>query len=127
MPLDGLNDSDQVVPAIAAALGFIFYEQQAQQSQLLAYLAGKQALLILDNAEQILDPALADKVLTTAPNVKMLVTTRDVEATAGMAPSRRRYGHGGVKRMIGATIKKSLTTRSYCSSNALNGCDLIST
>ena len=78
VPLDGLDGPELVVPAIAAALHFTFHEQQAQQSQLLAYLAGKQALLILDNAEQILDPALADKVLITAPNVKMLVTTREM-------------------------------------------------
>jgi hypothetical protein len=48
--LDGLERTELVVPAVAAALGFTFYEQTSQETQLLRYLAGKRLLLILDNA-----------------------------------------------------------------------------
>lgn len=75
--LDGLESLELVAPAIAAAIGFTFYEQQAQASQLLAYLAGKQMLLILDNAEGMLDPDLVERLLTHAPGVKLVVTTRE--------------------------------------------------
>ncbi len=78
VPLDGLDGPELVVPAIAAALHFTFHEQQAQESQLLGYLASKQTLLILDNAEQILNPDLVDRILTAAPKVKMVVTTREM-------------------------------------------------
>ena len=78
VPLDGLEDSELAVPAIAAGLNFPFHEQQSQESQLLGYLASKRVLLILDNAEQILKPDLVDRILAAAPKVKMLVTTREM-------------------------------------------------
>ena len=62
--LDGLEGSELVVPAVAAALDFTFYAQQAQESQLLRYLAGKRLVLILDNGEEILD---ADLVAGCSP------------------------------------------------------------
>jgi predicted ATPase/DNA-binding XRE family transcriptional regulator len=77
MPLDGLEDSALVVPAVAAALDFSFHEQQAQDNQLLSHLAHKRLLLILDNAEEILDPGLVDRILVRARAVKIVVTTRE--------------------------------------------------
>ncbi len=75
--LDSLDSPALVVPAIAEALRFTFYKQTDQTEQLLRYLAGKRLLLILDNAEGILERTLAAKILTAAPHVKLIVTSRE--------------------------------------------------
>jgi predicted ATPase/transcriptional regulator with XRE-family HTH domain len=75
--LDGLDGGEYVVPAIAAALRFTFYEQERQETQLLRYIAGKRLLLILDNAEGILDPGFIARILGQAPGVKIVVTSRE--------------------------------------------------
>ncbi len=74
--LDGLAGRELVIPAAAAALDFTFYAQEDQMQQLLRYLAPKRLLLILDNAEGILDPDLVLRLLAAAPGIKILVTTR---------------------------------------------------
>lgn len=75
--LDSLADPALVVPAIAETLRFTFYTQTEQSEQLLRYLAGKRLLLILDNAEGILDRTLVAAILTAAPHVKLIVTSRE--------------------------------------------------
>lgn len=75
--LDGLDNPALVVPAMAEALRFTFYTQTEQTDQLLRYLAGKRLLLILDNAEGILDRTLVAKILTSAPQVNLVVTSRE--------------------------------------------------
>lgn len=74
--LDGLAGRELVIPAAAAALDFTFYAQEDQMQQLLRYLAPKRLLVILDNAEGILDPDLVLRLLAAAPGIKILVTTR---------------------------------------------------
>ncbi|MFN8470443.1 MAG: NB-ARC domain-containing protein [Caldilineaceae bacterium] len=74
--LDALESSHLVVPAIAAAIDFTFHDRQPQEHQLLAYLADKHMLLLLDNAEDILDRNLVERILQRAPGVKTVVTTR---------------------------------------------------
>ncbi len=76
VPLDGLAGGELVIPAIAAALAFTFYAQEGQEQQLLRYLAPKRLLLILDNAEGILDADLVLRLLVAAPHVKLLATSR---------------------------------------------------
>ena len=75
--LDGLESPAQVVPAIAATLNFSFHQKDEPESQLLRYLKQKRLLLILDNAEGILDAGLVLKLLGGAPHLKLLVTTRE--------------------------------------------------
>jgi predicted ATPase/DNA-binding XRE family transcriptional regulator len=75
--LDGIERSDGVVSAVAGTLRIAFYEQRDQAAQLLSFLAAKQLLLIFDNAEGILDATFVEKLLTSAPNVKLVVTTRE--------------------------------------------------
>ncbi len=75
--LDGLADGELVTPAIAAALQFAFQEQQDETDQLLSYLANKQLLLILDNADQILVGDSIEAILARAPQVKILATSRE--------------------------------------------------
>ncbi len=86
-----------MVAAIADALHMHFYVQPgfglspaAAQDQLLKYLAGKEALLVLDNVEQMLVEQMLDErlvaeilidllaaLLATAPGVKLIVTSRE--------------------------------------------------
>jgi predicted ATPase/DNA-binding CsgD family transcriptional regulator/Tfp pilus assembly protein PilF len=68
---------DLLVPAIADAICFSFYEGSEPQAQLLHYLGQKTLLLLLDNFEQMpASLALLDEIRQTAPAVKLLVTSR---------------------------------------------------
>jgi len=68
---------DSIVPTVAEALGFRFYEEGEPQQQLLDYLRQKHMLLILDNFEHLVEGAgLVTDILQTAPEVKILVTSR---------------------------------------------------
>jgi excisionase family DNA binding protein len=66
-----------VVPAVAQSLGLRERAGQDRRGQLVAYLRGKNLLLILDNFEQILDAAPDVALLVAAaPGVCVLVTSR---------------------------------------------------
>ncbi|MCB9161893.1 MAG: tetratricopeptide repeat protein [Caldilineaceae bacterium] len=96
--LDALENIELVVPAVASALGFAFYEQEDLTEQLAAYLVRRRLLLILDNAEEVLDVAWLAALVERTPTVTFLVTSRDVlnlqqewfHPVAGMAIN----GHG---------------------------------
>ena len=75
--LEGVENTELVVPTIATALKFAFIEQHDQDSLLLNYLANKEMMLILDNGEQILEAELVDKILAHSARVKLLVTSRE--------------------------------------------------
>lgn len=73
---------ESIVLAIGDALGFAFMGAGDPASQLLAHLRERNALLILDNLEHLLDPAgvtlgLLDRLLTQAPRVTVLATSRE--------------------------------------------------
>jgi predicted ATPase/DNA-binding SARP family transcriptional activator len=73
-PLDSV---DSIVPTVAEALGFRFYEEGEPRQQLLDYLRQKRMLLILDNFEHLVEGAgLVTDILQIAPDVKILVTSR---------------------------------------------------
>jgi predicted ATPase/tetratricopeptide (TPR) repeat protein len=73
-PLDSI---DSMVPTVAEALGFRFYEEGEPQQQLLDYLRQKRMLLILDNFEHLVEGAgLVTEILQTAPGVKILAASR---------------------------------------------------
>jgi predicted ATPase len=79
--LDPLQSAGAVLPAVAQAIGFTFYEGGEPRRQLLDYLRRKDLLLILDNCEHLLDGdggagGLAADILQTAPMVKILTTSR---------------------------------------------------
>jgi predicted ATPase/DNA-binding SARP family transcriptional activator len=66
-----------VVPAIAQPLGFSFHGEGSQEEQLIAYLCGKQVLLVLDTCEHLTDVGgLAARILEAAPQVKICATSR---------------------------------------------------
>ncbi len=78
IPLAAVGEPDALVFAIADGLRFSFYSQEPPPSQLLSYLREKELLLVLDNFEHLLDGAkLVADILQAAPQVKILVTSRE--------------------------------------------------
>lgn len=70
--------SDLLVPAVAQALGLSLHSDATSLDQVLDYLEEKTLLLVLDNFEHLLDGAmLVDTVLTRAPWVTVLATSRE--------------------------------------------------
>jgi predicted ATPase len=73
-----LSSPDEIVLATAQALHFSFYEGSPPRQQLLDYLRNKSLLLVMDNYEHLLDGTdLVTDVLQTAPQVKVLATSRE--------------------------------------------------
>lgn len=67
-----------MVPAIAQAVGFNFFGPAEPRSQLASYLRDKRILLVLDNVEHLLQGVdVLVELLATAPQMKMLVTSRE--------------------------------------------------
>jgi predicted ATPase/DNA-binding CsgD family transcriptional regulator len=76
--LQPLSKADQIAPAIAQAIGLTPYSEGDLQQELLDYLQDRTLLLILDNAEHLLDGvAVVASMLVDAPGVKILVTSRE--------------------------------------------------
>jgi predicted ATPase/DNA-binding SARP family transcriptional activator len=78
-----LESSEALVPAVAKALGFSFYGEAESsagpdpQQQLLDHLRQKRLLLLMDNFEHLLEGVqLVNAMLTVAPDVKVLATSR---------------------------------------------------
>ena len=81
-------DPDEVLPAVATALGVVVADQRVTPGMLAPALAGRRTLLLLDNLERVLDvaPALA-QLVTLCPDLVVLATSR---APLGSGPSTRR-------------------------------------
>ncbi|MCA9966379.1 MAG: AAA family ATPase [Anaerolineales bacterium] len=76
--LQPLRSSEFFVSAVADALGIALTGQEPPLIQLAHYLGDKEALLILDNFEHLLDAAeQLTTLLTAAPRIKYLVTSRE--------------------------------------------------
>jgi predicted ATPase len=77
VPLAQLRHSDLVVPAIARALGVADGWGRGAVERLVAVAGSKQALLLLDNFEHVLDaaPQLVE-ILARCPGLKVLATSR---------------------------------------------------
>lgn len=79
VPLAPINDPELVASKIATILGVRESADQPIADALKQYLHDKQMLLVLDNFEQVLDAAmLVAELLTAAPRLKVLVTSRAV-------------------------------------------------
>jgi predicted ATPase/transcriptional regulator with XRE-family HTH domain len=73
-----LNSPALLVPAIADAVNYRFQDPANPQTQLFRYLREKKALLILDNAEHLLDGVgLFIEMLNACPQLKLLITSRE--------------------------------------------------
>ena len=70
--------SAMVAPALAAALGLGEQHGRSAEEAVLAWLAGRQALLVLDNCEHVVDGVvvLIERLLTACPRVSVLATSR---------------------------------------------------
>jgi hypothetical protein len=78
VPLVGVRSPAYVVSAIADALHLSLSGAQSAQNQLINYLRDKEMLLVLDSFEHLLeDVGLLEEILREAPEVKVLVTSRE--------------------------------------------------
>lgn len=78
VPLAPVSSREFLVHAIAEALRFTFHGKDAPKKQLLDYLCEKELLILLDNFEHLLAGAhLLAQIIQIAPQVKLLVTSRE--------------------------------------------------
>ncbi len=78
VPLAPLSSPAFLVQAIADALDITIQGQSEPRLQLLAYLSGRQLLLVLDNFEHLLGGVdLVTEMLRQAPQLKVLATSRE--------------------------------------------------
>ena len=69
---------EQLVHAIAEAIGFVFFGEAALVKQLCSYLKEKKMLLLIDQFETRLDEiAVLEEILSCTSHVKLLVTSRE--------------------------------------------------
>jgi predicted ATPase/DNA-binding SARP family transcriptional activator/Tfp pilus assembly protein PilF len=74
-----LQEPDLIAPAIAAACGLRDTSDRGALAHLLAVLAERQVLLVLDNLEHLLSAApVISALLAAAPGVRVLATSRTV-------------------------------------------------
>jgi predicted ATPase/DNA-binding CsgD family transcriptional regulator len=73
-----VTDSAMVAPTLAAALGLGEQQGQSTEETTLAWLAGRQSLIVLDNCEHLVDGVvvLAERLLTACPRISVLATSR---------------------------------------------------
>jgi predicted ATPase/DNA-binding CsgD family transcriptional regulator len=83
--LAGLEDPHLVPKAVITSLGVADKSGQWPTSLLISHLASREALLILDNCEHLLDQiaVLADVVLKAAAGVRLLATSRQPLGISG--------------------------------------------
>jgi predicted ATPase/DNA-binding SARP family transcriptional activator len=75
--LSALRDSATVIPAVAFACGVEPEPGRDPVDAIASLLAGRRVLIVLDNFEHVIDAAEAlARLLNTAPNAKLLVTSR---------------------------------------------------
>lgn len=79
VPLDALSDPESAVSELATAVDFCLVAQDEPRRQLLDYFHNKRMLLVMDNYEHLLldeQMPLAAEILSSAPRVKVLATSR---------------------------------------------------
>ena len=83
--LSPLDRAEHLAPAIAQALNLRLHPGADPVPALAGQLTGGPRLLVLDNCEHLLDAAAAivDSLLTTAPQLQVLATSREALALAG--------------------------------------------
>jgi predicted ATPase/class 3 adenylate cyclase len=77
--LASVSSPDAVPYAVARTFGFVEEEDRPLIQTLCEQLAGSEVLIILDNAEHVLEPCaqLAQALLGAAPKLRILVTSRE--------------------------------------------------
>jgi predicted ATPase/class 3 adenylate cyclase len=75
--LADLSTSDDILQAVAEAVGVAYSSDEDPQTQLLEYLAPRRQLLVFDNFEHLSDGArIVSEILRAAPQVKVIATSR---------------------------------------------------
>ena len=88
-----LLDPDLVPKAVAQVLGVVEAQDLSPTEALVEHLRAREALLVLDNCEHLVEACadLADRLLTTCPELKILAASREPLRVAGetsfMVPS----------------------------------------
>jgi predicted ATPase/DNA-binding SARP family transcriptional activator len=81
VPLAAVSAARHIVPSIADAVGFSFFQQEGNEprQELFNYLHEKQLLLILDNLEHLIEEAaeLVSELVEQASGIKVIVTSRE--------------------------------------------------
>jgi non-specific serine/threonine protein kinase len=73
-----VREPDLALRAIARRLNIAEEVGQALESQVVAFLAGRQVLLVLDNFEQVLSAGvMLTRLLASSPHLKILVSSRE--------------------------------------------------
>ncbi|MRH87782.1 protein kinase [Nocardia sp. SYP-A9097] len=77
--LADVRDPSLVAPIVAAALGVRVDSAQPVHDTLVEFLRSREALLVVDNCEQVAEPMarLAERLLSACPGLRMLVTSRE--------------------------------------------------
>ena len=85
-----INDPELVASVVAQALGMSQQEGRRIDEAISQWLRRKKLLVIFDNCEHVLEPtaALADNILATAPDVRILSTSRERLDVIGEAVHR---------------------------------------
>jgi predicted ATPase/DNA-binding SARP family transcriptional activator len=84
VPLAAIEEPERVVPVVAQALGVLEREGQSAFDALAAHLAGRSALLVLDNFEQVIGAAPdVARLLAASPRIKLVATSRAPLRVAG--------------------------------------------
>jgi len=125
MDLAGLTDPDGVTRAVARAIGLAAWPGPALLDPLIAALQSQQILLVLDGAEQALDPCatFVDAVLRRCPTVQLVVTSREPLQIEGervwrvgplaLPAATVAVGAGGARRATLPAIRASAAVRLF--------------
>jgi predicted ATPase/DNA-binding winged helix-turn-helix (wHTH) protein len=107
--LGALTDPGLVPTAVASALGFMMQSQDPLLS-LLAFLGERRVLLVLDNCEHVIDAAaaLAEPVVSAAPQTHILATSREALRVEGEYVHLL-YPLDGPEDNVGLTAAEALT------------------
>ncbi len=76
--LTSLESAGVLIPALASALGYVFFGQEDPLVQLIRYLQEKRLLLVLDNFEHLLEGVeTITAILEGSPGIRLLLTSRE--------------------------------------------------
>jgi predicted ATPase/DNA-binding CsgD family transcriptional regulator len=73
-----VTDDAMVAPALAAALGLSEQQGRSAEDTVLSWLGGREALIVLDNCEHLVDGVvvIVERLLAACPRVTVLATSR---------------------------------------------------
>jgi predicted ATPase len=109
--LAATNEPEMLAQVVVAAIGVQSRAGRSLTESVCDYLSGKRALIVLDNCEHLLEgaSAIAESILRTSPDVRVLATSREPLGVAG-------------ERLLGVP---SLRVSSEPGPNAIAACEAV--